>query len=118
MNGCLGVFEAQDGLECGSTRRGGAVLDHGAGTPGEPSADAAILRSEIPDFHDIPRSAWRLVDPVEVDEPENGIVRLDPYSERIGGSQEYLVFVEGRGVMRVYVDGDAHGYLIGGSTSC
>jgi hypothetical protein len=93
------MFGPDDGLDCPTDRRGSATLDFSSESAGHArSPDEAIEQSDLWSFYDIPKSAWIVV-PGE-DAPANGIVRVEPLSETREERAEYLVYVNGRAVLR------------------
>lgn len=98
--------------------RGHSVLDHFGGEmeghAGSP--DAEIQRSDVWSFYDIPKSAWHL-EP-GIDTPQNGIIRVEPLDATPWDRAEYLVYVNGSGVLRATVEPLGDRYVVSGVTTC
>lgn len=109
-----------DGLDCPTGQRGSATLEldptAGPATAHARSADEEIQQSDLWSFYDIPRTAWRLVPGGEP--PDNGIVRVEPLVRASEGRAEYLVYVDGGGILRVGVEPVGGRYFVTGWTHC
>ena len=114
-----GILGPHDGLDCPSnTTRGSTTSDYLAGTSSEHarSPDDEIERSDLWSFYDIPRSAWHLV--AGDSTPDNGIARVEPLVETTDERAEYLVYVNGSGVLRATVEPFDDRYVVAGWTTC
>jgi hypothetical protein len=115
-----GLLAPDDGLDCASAQRGFAVMEttlaSGIVTVQPRSADEAIEHSDLWSFYDIPKTAWRLATGDEA--PQNGIMRVEPLVETTEERTEYLVYVNGRGTLRVNVTPFEGRYSVTGWTHC
>jgi hypothetical protein len=113
-----GMLGPDDGLDCPSNTRGSTTSDYAAGTSSAHarSPDDEIERSDLWSFYDIPRSAWHLV--AGDITPENGIVRVEPLVETNEERAEYVVYVDGSGVLRATVVPFDDRYVLAGWTTC
>lgn len=116
-----GMLGPDDGLDCRTSNQRGyttSEFDPGAG-PGSAHArtpDEEIEQSDLWSFYDIPKTAWHLV-PGD-DAPANGILRVESLAETPWDPAEYLVYVDGSGVLRATVEPVGDRYFVTGWTTC
>ena len=115
-----GALGPNDGFDCVSRKH--EVMRYLSMPPGSRTADEAMQRTQMSEWLRIPPSSRMIADLEGIDEPRNGTVRLRALPGALAGSAEYLVFLEGRGIMRVSVEGSNHvlfhGYNVAGWTIC
>jgi hypothetical protein len=108
-----GVTLPWRGFDC-RTNQHGHVTTHPSTEMAEDarSPDEAIEQSDLWSFYDIPKRT-RVVVPGK-DPPANGIVRVEPLSEWREEDAEYLVYVNGRAILRPTVVPVGDRFAVGG----
>jgi hypothetical protein len=112
-----GMLVPNDGLDCRTNQRGYVTTHFSTEMAGHArSPDEAIEQSDLWSFYDIPKSAWVVV-PGE-GPPANGIVRVEPSFEWRDEHAEFLVYVNGRAVLRPTVVSVGDRFAVAGWGTC